>query len=129
MLYVGVGTPYLMIKKKDLLISGLYGAVDLAVEKFDTGVPVVGPVTMTDLERTAAFIGGIVVAKMSKSSKSQDAGNTVAVASLPLFEKSIYNWAKSYIPTLPRSEPRLVLRQYEGQTLPPMSNMVRTATF
>ena len=119
-----------MIKQKELLTSAIYGAIDLGVEKMDSGAALFGPVTATDAERTIAFLGSLAASKMSRSEKTRAYADTVAISSLPLLEKSVYKWVKNWVPQLPRSDHRLVLRSYEGQTLPPPpQGSIRTSLF
>jgi len=109
------------LELKKVGTSAVYGLVDIGTEIADGQLGYTSSFqTITDWQRTAAFVGGSAAAHLTNGSLA-DYGETVAYASLPLFEKSVYKAVRQYLaPTLPaiagysggRGQPgQIVLRQ------------------
>ena len=106
-----------MISLKKLGTSAGYGALDLATEWADSELAKKNPSirkpfqNTTDIQRAVAFLGGVGATYFLRDPRITEIAETVAIASIPLLEKSIYNAVKTSLPG--GTKGRLVLR-YPG---------------
>jgi len=103
-----------MLSVATVATSAVYGAVDIATEYADQAMSLTKPFqNVTDIQRTAAAVGGALVAWKGNGQSAAMAG-TVATASIPLFEKTVVNAVLSFMGKTTRFVPRGTAR---GQIL------------
>ena len=106
-----------MISLKKLGMSAGYGALDLATEWADKEMSKKNPSILkpfqnaTDIQRAVAFLGGVGATYFMRDPMITEIAETVAIASIPLLEKSVYKAVRTSLPGGTRG--RLVLR-YPG---------------
>ena len=87
------------INKREAVTSLLVGAIDIGVEEGEARglvTPVMG-VSVKDIYRTIATVGSVVGSYVVKKEKTKAVLGDVLASSIPLFEKTVWEWVKPLI--------------------------------
>jgi len=104
-----------MVKLERILTSGIIGGLDIATDYIDENMNWEFPYNSKTLLRAGGFIFGLLDNYYLHLMPS-DISETVALSTLPLLERTIYEWAKSA--ATPTTPSRVVTR-YRREVPPP----------
>lgn len=96
-----------MLSVARIATSAVYGAADIGTEYADTQLKLTKPFqNVTDIQRTLVAVGGALGAHFIRDPKYSEVSETLSIAAIPLFEKTVVNGVLSFMGNTTRFAPR-----------------------